>query len=113
MKKTTDFAEVVMVKREMLDVLQECMERLDTIEREISLEWRSTGEQEQLTRWNKETDKSELVYLDDEGKRTFDNTGVPCMVDCYDNLPKEEYSDRDKAKLEAIEKVRQTLAALA
>ena len=113
MKKTTNFTEVVMVKREMLDVLQECMEQLDRMKEEAKLEWRATGEQEQRTRWNDETEKCDPVFIGEDGKQTFEDTGKPWMVDKYDNLPKVEYSDRDKAKLEAIEKVRETLAALA
>ena len=113
MKKTTNFTQVVMVKREMLDVLQEMMEKLDSMEQETKLEWRATGEQEQRTRWNDEINDCAPVFIGEDGKQTFEDTGKPWMVDKYDNLPKKEYSDRDTAKLEAIEKVRQTLAALA
>lgn len=113
MKKTTDFAQVVMVKKEMLDILTECMDVLDRLDKEARLEWRATGEKEQATRWNKEQECSMPVYYDDNGERTFEVTDKPVMVDCYDNLPKLEYSKQDEARLSAIQQVRETLASLA
>ena len=113
MKKTTDFAAIVMEKKEMLSILQECMELLDRIDKDSRLEWRETGEVEQRTKWNDEERKSCPVYLDEDGKQTFEVTDTPCMVDKYDYLPKLTFTKEDEAKLSAIEKVKQTLAALA
>lgn len=113
MKKATDFTMVVMEKKQVLDILTDLMERLDRLDEDARLEWRATGEQEQRTRWNDETSNCDLVFMDEDGKQTFENTGKPWMVDKYDNLPKLEFSKEDEARLAAIEKVRQTLAALA
>ena len=113
MKKTTDFTMVVMEKREMLDVLQECMELLDRIDNETRLEWRTTGEQEQMTRWNDDIGESAPVYIDEDGNRTFEVTDKPYMTDCYDNLPKLKLEPRDEAKINAIARVRETIASLA
>lgn len=116
--KTTekkDFNAMVMEKKALLDVLEDLMERINDLEREARLEWRSTGKQEQAMRWNNELQKDCLVWKDADGKRTFDEsiTGEPYMFDVYDNLPKLDYSDRDLARLNAIELVRNTLADLA
>ena len=113
MKKTTDFAAIVMEKKEMLSILQECMELLDRLDDDARKEFRATGDQEQSSRWNDEEGKSCPVYLDEDGKQTFEVTDIPCMVDTYDYLPKLEFTKEDEAKLSAIEKVKQTLAALA
>ena len=110
---TKDFTKVVMEKKEMLDILEQCMELLGRLDDDVRMEWRSTGEMEQLTRWNDETKHTELVYKDEDGKKTFEDTGVPFMTDKYDNLPKLDYSERDEARISAIQKVRETLAALA
>ena len=108
-----DFTMVVREKKEMLDVLEQCMELLGRLDEDVRMEWRSTGEMEQLTRWNDETRNTELVYKDEDGNKTFEDTGVPYMKEKYDNLPKLEYSERDEARIAAIQKVRETLAALA
>ncbi len=116
--KTTekkDFNTMVMEKKALLDVLEDLMERINYLDDNARLEWRSTGKQEQATRWDRETDTERLVWKDADGKRTFDETitGEPYMVDVCDNLPKLDYSDRDLARLHAIELVRNTLADLA
>lgn len=110
-----DFNTMVMEKKALLDVLEDLMERINYLDQEARLEWRSTGKQEQATRWNNELQRDSLVWKDADGKRTFDEsiTGEPYMVDVYDNLPKLDYSDRDRARLHAIELVRNTLADLA
>ena len=113
MKNTKDFSAVVMEKKEMLDILENLMTSLESLEENTRLEWRATGEKEQATRWNDEVSHSCPVFEDENGKRTFEDTGKPWMVDCYDNLPKLEFTDRDNARLAAIQRVRETLAALA
>ena len=113
MKNTKDFATLVMEKKATLEILEILMEKLSSLEDDYTKEWACTGETEQKTSWNRETEKSEKVWLDADGNRTFENTGVPCMVDCYDYMPKKEYTEKDKAQLEALNKVRETLASLA
>ena len=113
MKNTKDFSAVVMEKKEMLDILETLMESLSSLEENTRLEWRATGEREQSTRWNDELKQTCPVFEDENGQHTFEDTGKPWMVDCYDNLPKLEFTDRDNARLAAIQRVRETLAALA
>lgn len=110
-----DFSAIIMEKKERLDILDQLIGTLNNMELEAKKEWARTGTQSQLTRWCDETNQSELVWKDENGKKTFDQsiTGEPYMVDDYDYMPKTEYSDRDKARLEAIELVRNTLAGLA
>lgn len=113
MKNTKDFAMVVMEKKERLDILEILMERLSNLEDDVRKEWGSTGKTEQLTRWNKEVEETQPVWKDENGEKTFENTGIPFMTDVYDYIEKKEYEPRDLARLEAIEKIRETLASLA
>lgn len=113
MKNTKDFTTVVMEKKAMLEVLEALMEKLSSIEEDINKDWQPTGEKEQATSWDANIKESRLVWLDEDGKRTFEDTGRPCMKDCYDYLPKKNFTEQENAKLAAIEKVRDTLAALA
>lgn len=110
-----DFSALIMEKKERLDILEQLIGTLNNIEIDTKQEWTITGTQSQLVRWNNETRKDELVWKDENGKRTFDQsiTGEPYIVDDYDYMPKTEYNDRDKARLQAIELIRNTLADLA
>lgn len=108
-----DFTAMVIEKKQLLGILERLMSTLDNMTDDTMKEWRTTGEQEQATRWNDEHEKSMPVYLDENNKRTFEVTDTPLMVDCYDTLPKLELSNEDKATLSAIDKVRKALIALA
>lgn len=57
-----------------MDVLEDLMERINYMDEQARLEWRSTGTQEQAKRWNSETSEDCLVWKDADGKRTFDET---------------------------------------
>ena len=108
-----DFTMVVLEKKAVLEVLEELMEKLGSMEAATKEEYRATGELYQLTRWDDATEKRRPVYVDSDDKDTFEVTDNPRMTEKYDYLPKLEFTDRDNAKLAAIDKIRETLASLA
>lgn len=95
----------IIVKKAMLEVLEELYCRLDDVENDCRRYWGRTDRQEQKTRWNKETHESDPV---------FDDNGEPVMEYVYDYIEKteDEITDRDKAKLSAIDSVRKSLDKL-
>ena len=109
---TKDFNTIIMEKKETLDVLESLLEKLSYLEDETRKEWGKVGTK-QRERRNDATGEYAPVYLDENNEETFENTGKPCIVDDYDYYEKKEFSDRDKARFAAIDKIRDTLAALA
>ena len=109
MKNTKDFVQVVAEKKATLEVLEELMERLNSEENYVWIDYRCTGEVQ------REDSDGNLLYIDENGNRTTEVTSTPCMKSRYEDVKKTdgELTDRDRAKLAAIEKIRETLAALA
>ena len=112
MKNTKDFNTIIMEKKETLDVLESLLEKLSYLEDDARKEWGKVGTK-QRERRNDATGEYAPVYLDENGEETFEDTGRPKIVDDYDYIEKKEFTDRDKARFAAIDKIRDTLAALA
>lgn len=107
---TKDFSTLIMEKKETLDIIEDLLAILASKEEDCGKEWAKVGTK-QKKKWN--GDEDQLVWMDGEGNQTLENTGKPYMVDDYDYVAKAVLSDRDKARLSAIEKIRETLASLA
>lgn len=109
MKNTKDFTQIVAEKKATLEVLEALMEKLTYEEEYVLFEYKKVGEEPWLD------DFGNQMYYDEDGKRTSTITDTPAMRGKYENVRKsdDEMTDRDKAKLSAIEKIRETLASLA
>ena len=109
MAKTKNFNEVVLEKKVTLDILEELMEKLNNLEEYKLTRTEETGE-EQGKDWD-----GNLLWLDENGKRTTEETDVPYMRKTYRNirLTEDEMDEREKAYSRAIETIRDTLASLA
>ena len=108
---TKDFSTLIMEKKEALDIIEDLLATLATKEEDCGKEWAKVGTV-QKKKWTDEGGY-QSVWMDDEGKQTLENTGKPYMIDDYDYVAKAVLDDRDKARLSAIEKIRETLASLA
>lgn len=95
----------IIVKRAILEVLDELYADLEVMEKNTSRKWGRTGAVEQSKTWNRETKEYDLDY---------DEDGNPVMEDVYDYIPKtdSDYDDSDRAKLSAIESVKKALDKL-
>lgn len=109
---TKDFRTIVMEKKETLDIIENLMETLGRYEEDARKDWGVVGTK-QREKWDDSQGVSRLVYLDENGEETFEDTGKPKIVDKYDYFEKKELDDRDRARLAAIDKIRETLASLA
>ena len=109
---TKDFRSMVMEKKETLDILETLMESLGNMEEDAHRTWGKVGTC-QKTRWSDDQGRSLPVYIDEDGKETFIVTDIPKIVDDYDYIEKSELDDRDKARINAINTIRETLASLA
>lgn len=109
MKNTKDFATVVAEKKATLEVLEALMDKLSYEEEYVLLTYEKVGEEQR-----KDADGN-LLYIDGEGNRTTEPTDTKCMKDVYADRKRtpDELNDRDLAKIAAIEKIRETLAAMA
>ena len=106
MKNNKDFSTIVMEKKELLNLVDRCMEELASFEKYRLCDAIEAGEK-QGTNW-----RGELLYLDDENKTTTEDTGIPYMEKIYEyRLPKDP-TDIQKAQMLALEKIRETLADL-
>ena len=92
----------VMVKREMLDLLETLYKELDDAEKPIGKSYECVGkEEEQSKDWR----TGELLWEDEEQT-------IPKYRDKWDWVEKGELDDNDKAKKEAIETIRKALDKL-
>lgn len=109
MAKTKTFNEVVMEKKATLDILEELMSKLNDFEEYKLTRTEETGE-EQGKDW-----EGHLLWLDENGKRTTEETDTPYMRTTYRRvrLTEDEMDEGDKAYAAALERVRDTLASLA
>jgi len=90
------------VKAQVLDIVKDFYERLDRYEEESSLEYTVVGKsEEQAVDWH-----TKEPLWEDEDKT------IPKYRDKYDYVKKEDLSDDDKARLEAINVIRTTLEKL-
>lgn len=90
------------VKAQVLDIVKDFYERLDRYEEETSLEYTVVGKSdEQAVDWH-----TKEPLWEDEDKT------IPKYRDKYDYVKKEDLSDDDKARLEAINVIRTTLEKL-
>ncbi len=98
-----------MEKKATLDILEQLMDKLNDLEEYKLTRTEEVGE-EQGKDWD-----GNLYWLDENGKRTTENTGTPYMRTLYKTvkLKDEEMDDNDRAYAGALERVRDTLASLA
>lgn len=100
MSKTS--IEKIREKKQMLDLLQKILSTLDSEENDTKMEYRATGKTEtQKKHWK----TGELLWEDEEKT-------IPVYETKYDYVEKEEFSEDDKAKLEAINQIRTAIEKL-
>lgn len=109
MAKTKTFDEVVKEKKATLDILEELMDKLNWLE-----EYKLTRNEETGEEQGKDYDGN-LLWLDENGTRTKEETDTPYMRTTYKTvrLKEEEMDDTEKAYAAALERIRDTLASLA
>jgi len=89
-------------KKVTLEILENLFETLEREEQYAKQEWRCVGkEEEQATNWK----TGELLWEDEEQT-------IPKYKDKYEYVDKEELTEDDKIKLNAIENVRKALEKL-
>ena len=109
MAKTKNFNEVVLEKKATLDILEELMSKLNDLEEYKLTRTEEIGE-EQGKDWD-----GNLLWLDENNKRTTEDTGKPYMRTLYKTvkLKDDEMDEKEKAYAGALETIRDTLASLA
>jgi len=100
--KTSD---TIRKKKAMLEILEELFSQLEREEHSLHMEYRETEEMEQKTKYNRETHLYEYV---------FDDDGNPVMGHVWKDveIPEDEISDYNKAKIEAYKEITKTLEKL-
>ena len=95
----------IIVKKAMLEVLEELYCRLDDMENDCKRYWGRTEQMVQKTKWDRET-KEDIPQFNEDGE--------PIMEYVYDYITKtdDQIDDRDRAKLSAIESIKKTLDKL-
>ena len=94
----------IQMKKAMLDIIEELYKSLDDTEKNVTYSYEAVGkEEEQATDWR----TGELRWEDEEKT-------IPYYKNKYDYVKRDEadFSDYDKAKLEAIAEIRKALDKL-
>ena len=109
MKNTTNYSALFAQKRELMDILDDIMRDLDYKEESTLRTYDEDGEEQSTDR------DGNLLYRDENGDRTTEVTGEPIMKTKYKErmLTYNELSDRDKAKYDAIQTIKEALLKLA
>lgn len=109
MKNTTNYKEIFAQKKALMEALEETLTDIEYREKSILRIYKEVGEEQK-------TDKDgNKLYLDEYGERTTEVTDQPCMKAVYDEvmLDVSELDERDKARYDAIQKIKEAILALA
>lgn len=109
MKNTTNYKEIFAQKKALMEVIEDVLTDIEYRETSILRTYKEVGEEQ---RTDKDGNK---LYLDEYGERTTEVTDQPCMKAVYDEVMQDvsELDERDKAKYDAIQKIKETILALA
>lgn len=109
MKNTKNYKEIFAEKKAMMDVIEDVLTDIEYRETSILRTYKEVGEEQ---RTDKDGNK---LYLDEYGERTTEVTDQPCMKSVYDEVMQDvsELDERDKAKYDAIQKIKEAILALA
>lgn len=109
MKNTTNYKELFAQKKALMEVLEDVLTDIEYRETSILRTYKEVGEEQ---RTDKDGNK---LYLDEYGERTTEVTEQPCMKPVYDEVMQDpaELDERDKAKYDALMKIKDAVLALA
>ena len=109
MKNTTDYKELFNAKKALMDVLEDILSDIDRQQGYLTTDYQAVGVEQ-----SKDSDGN-LLYQDEDGKRTTEVTDEPIMKTIYKDITVsyEEMSDYSKAKFDAYEKIKTELLKLA
>lgn len=109
MKNTPNYKELFAQKKALMDAIEDVLSDIEYRETSILRTYTEDGEEQK-------TDKDgNKLYLDEYGERTTEVTDQPCMKTTYKEVMQDpsELDERDKAKYEAIQKIKEAILALA
>lgn len=109
MKNTKNYKELFAEKKALMDVIEDVLSDIEYRETSILRTYKEVGEEQRI---DKDGNK---LYLDENGERTTEVTDTPCMKTVYDEVMQDVDSldERDKAKYDAIQKIKEAILALA
>ena len=109
MKNTKNYKEVFAEKKALLDIIEEVLSDIEYRETSILRDYVENG-QEQKT-----DSEGRPLYKDEYGEKTTEVTDTPIMRTLYKDVQRDpsELDDRDRARYEAIQKIKDAILALA
>ena len=109
MKNTTNYKEIFAQKKALMDAIEDILGDIEYRESSILIDYVEDGEEQR-------TDKDgNLLYLDENGERTTEVTEHSCMKTLYKEvqIDPSQLDERDRARYEAIQKIKEAILALA
>ena len=109
MKNTTiNATETIEQKKAMLEMLESILKDIEYRENGILLQYKAVGEEQRTD------ENGNLLYLDENGKKTTDVTNTPAMRTVYEDVKRDpsELDKYDKLNYEAIQKIKEAVTAL-
>ncbi len=101
-----NYKNIIAEKKAMMEVIERLLDELESIERYQICEQIKVGEH-QDTDWH-----GNLMYLDEDGKRTEEVTDIPYMVSDYEYRIPDSIDETTSAKYKAVCTLRDTLAKM-
>lgn len=109
MKNTTNYKEIFAQKKAMMRELEDVLTDIEYREQSLLRDYREVGEVQR-------TDSDgNLLYLDENDNRTTEVTDKPLMKTEYEDYMREpsQLDEEDRARFEALQKIKDTILALA
>lgn len=109
MKNTKNYKELFAEKKALMDVLEDVLGDLEYRETSILRDYVENGQEP------KTDSEGNPLYKDEYGETTTEVTDTPIMRTLYKDVKRDpsELDDRDKARYEAIQKIKDAILALA
>ena len=106
-KKMT-IEETIRTKKALMDVLEDVLEDINYREKSLLRDYVADGEEQRTD------SEGHPLYLDEYGERTTEVTEQPVMKTIYKDIQRkpEDLEDRDKAKYEAIQIIKEKILEL-
>ena len=109
MKNTTNYKEIFAQKKALMDVIEDVLSDIDYRETSILRDYVQDGQEP------KTDSEGRPLYKDEYGEQTTEITDTPIMRNLYKEVQKDpsELDERDKARYDAIQKIKEAILALA
>ncbi len=109
MKNTKDYKEIFAQKKALLDVIEDVLSDIEYRETNLLRDYVADGQEP------KTDSEGRPLYKDEYGEKTTEVTDTPIMRTLYKEVQKDlsQLDESEKARYDALQKIKETILALA